>query len=72
VIVEAVACVHNRIEVVDFLLAQGADINAIVPGLDMKATVLHRVAREYSTILRDPSRQLGCVRRTLKARSDLT
>ena len=28
----------------DFLLAQGADINAIVPGLDMKATVLHRVA----------------------------
>ena len=38
------ACVHNRIEVVDFLLAQGADINAIVPGLDMKATVLHRVA----------------------------
>ena len=38
------ACVHNQIEVVDFLLAQGADINAIVPGLDMKATVLHRVA----------------------------
>lgn len=28
----------------DFLLAQGADINAIVPGLDMKATVSHRVA----------------------------
>ena len=38
------ACVHNRLEVVDFLLAQGADINAIVPGLDIKATVLHRVA----------------------------
>jgi uncharacterized protein len=38
------ACVHNRLEVADFLLAQGADINAIVPGLDMKATVLHRVA----------------------------
>ena len=38
------ACVHNRLEVVDFVLAQGADINAIVPGLDMKATVLHRVA----------------------------
>jgi ankyrin repeat protein len=38
------ACVHNRLEVVDFLLAQGAEINAIVPGLDMKATVLHRVA----------------------------
>jgi hypothetical protein len=30
--------------VADFLLAQGVDINAIVPGLDMKATVLHRVA----------------------------
>jgi hypothetical protein len=38
------ACVHNRLDVADFLLAQGADINAIVPGLDMKATVLHRVA----------------------------
>jgi hypothetical protein len=34
------ACVHNRLEVVNFLLAQGADINAIVPCLDMKATVL--------------------------------
>jgi hypothetical protein len=38
------ACVHNRLEVADFLLTQGADINAIVPGLDMKATVLHCVA----------------------------
>lgn len=38
------ACVHNRLDVADFLHAQGADINAIVPGLDMKATVLHRVA----------------------------
>jgi len=38
------ACVHKRLEVADFLLAQGADINAIVPGLDTKATVLHRVA----------------------------
>jgi ankyrin repeat protein len=38
------ACVQNRLEVADFLLTQGADINAIVPGLDMKATVLHRVA----------------------------
>ena len=38
------ACVHNRLEVADLLLAQGADINAIVPGLDMKATVLHCVA----------------------------
>ena len=38
------ACLHNRLEVADFLLTQGADINAIVPGLDMKATVLHRVA----------------------------
>jgi ankyrin repeat protein len=38
------ACVHNRLETANFLLTQGADINAIVPGLDMKATVLHRVA----------------------------
>jgi ankyrin repeat protein len=36
--------VHNRLEVADFLLAQGADINAIIPGLDSRATVLHRVA----------------------------
>lgn len=38
------ACIHNRLGVADFLLAHGADINAIVPGLDMRATVLHRVA----------------------------
>ncbi|MBV8411781.1 MAG: ankyrin repeat domain-containing protein [Alphaproteobacteria bacterium] len=38
------ACTHHRLEVADYLLAQGADINAIVPGLDMKATVLHRAA----------------------------
>jgi ankyrin repeat protein len=38
------ACVHHRLQVADFLLAQGADINGIVPGLDMRATVLHRVA----------------------------
>lgn len=38
------ACVHNRLEVADFLLTRGAGSNAIVPGLDMKATVLHRVA----------------------------
>ena len=31
----------------DFLLTQGADINAIVPGLDSKATVLHRVATAH-------------------------
>jgi ankyrin repeat protein len=38
------ACTHNRLDVAEFLLSQGADINAIVPGLDFKATVLHRVA----------------------------
>ena len=38
------ACIHNRLGVADFLLAHGADINAIVPGLDMRANVLHRVA----------------------------
>jgi hypothetical protein len=46
------ACVHNRLEVADFLLAQGADINAIVPGLDMKATVLHRVATAHGRFTR--------------------
>ena len=38
------ACVHNKLDVAAFLLSQGADINAIVPGLDVRATVLHRVA----------------------------
>jgi Ankyrin repeat len=30
--------------VADLLLVLGAEINAIVPGLDVKATVLHRIA----------------------------
>jgi ankyrin repeat protein len=38
------ACFHSRFESADFLLSQGADINAIVPGLDFGATVLHRIA----------------------------
>jgi ankyrin repeat protein len=38
------ACVHKKPDVADFLLSQGADINAIVPGLDVRATVLHRIA----------------------------
>ena len=46
------ACLHHRFEVADFLLTQGADINAIVPGLDMKATVLHRVATAHGRFTR--------------------
>jgi len=46
------ACVHNRLEVADFLLARGADINAIVPGLDARATVLHRVASAHGRFTR--------------------
>jgi ankyrin repeat protein len=38
------ACVNGQLEVADFLLSQGAEINLIVPGLDVKATVLHRIA----------------------------
>jgi ankyrin repeat protein len=38
------ACVNGKLDVADFLLSQGAEINAIVPGLDVKATVLHRIA----------------------------
>ncbi|HWB95710.1 MAG TPA: ankyrin repeat domain-containing protein [Bryobacteraceae bacterium] len=38
------ACVQERLEAADFLLAQGAEINGIVPGLDMRGTILHRVA----------------------------
>ena len=38
------ACTQGHLEVADFLLTQGAEINAIVPGLDFRATVLHRVA----------------------------
>ena len=38
------ACVNGKLEVADFLLSQGTEINAIVPGLDVNATVLHRIA----------------------------
>jgi ankyrin repeat protein len=49
------ACVHNQLAVADFLLAQGADINVIVPGLDMKATILHRVATANGRFTRSES-----------------
>lgn len=38
------ACVQNRLAVADFLLVQGAEINAMVPGMDGRFTVLHQVA----------------------------
>jgi len=38
------ACIHGKLDVAGFLLSQGADVNAIVPGLDSRATVLHQVA----------------------------
>jgi ankyrin repeat protein len=38
------SCVNGKLDAADFLLAHGVDINAIVPGLDVKATVLHRIA----------------------------
>jgi ankyrin repeat protein len=38
------ACRHHRLEAVKFLLSQGADINAMVPGLDARATILHWMA----------------------------
>ncbi|QOY87441.1 ankyrin repeat domain-containing protein [Paludibaculum fermentans] len=38
------ACVNNRLEAAEYLLGQGAEINAIVPGLDSRVTVLHRMA----------------------------
>jgi len=38
------ACRNNRIEAAEFLLSQGADINAVVPGLDAGATILHWIA----------------------------
>jgi ankyrin repeat protein len=38
------ACVHGRLDVAEYLLAQGAAIDATVPGLDYKGTVLHRIA----------------------------
>jgi hypothetical protein len=37
------ACLHNRFEVAEFLLENGAEVNAIVRGIDTKATVLHRL-----------------------------
>ncbi|HEX5045663.1 MAG TPA: hypothetical protein VFX89_00985 [Gammaproteobacteria bacterium] len=38
------ACVHGRLDAAEYLLAQGAAINAVVPGLDYWGTVLHRLA----------------------------
>jgi ankyrin repeat protein len=38
------ACMHNRMEVAKFLLARGADINAIPPGFDYSGTALHYAA----------------------------
>jgi ankyrin repeat protein len=38
------ACVHGRLDVAELLLAQGAAIDATVPGLDYRGTVLHRMA----------------------------
>jgi ankyrin repeat protein len=43
------ACRHNRLEAARFLLSQGADINAIVPGLDARATILHWMASSSHT-----------------------
>jgi len=37
------ACNNDRLEVADLLISRGADINAIVPGLDFQGTVLHRI-----------------------------
>ena len=39
------ACTHGRLEVAEFLLAHGAEIDAVVPGLDYRGTVLHRVVQ---------------------------
>ncbi|HET7132333.1 MAG TPA: ankyrin repeat domain-containing protein, partial [Gammaproteobacteria bacterium] len=39
------ACTHGRLDVAEFLLAQGAEIDAVVPGLDYRGTVLHRVVQ---------------------------
>jgi ankyrin repeat protein len=38
------ACLHHRLEVAAFLVSQGANVNAIVPGLDINATILHLIA----------------------------
>ncbi|HEU4619460.1 MAG TPA: ankyrin repeat domain-containing protein [Gammaproteobacteria bacterium] len=39
------ACSHGRLDVAEYLLEQGAEIDTIVPGLvDFRGTVLHRVA----------------------------
>jgi ankyrin repeat protein len=37
------ACIHHRLDVADFLLARGAKINALVPGLDSGATIMHQI-----------------------------
>jgi hypothetical protein len=37
------ACIHGWLEIAEFLLDQGAEINLIVPGLDSRAAVLHHL-----------------------------
>ena len=38
------ACVHGRLEVAEYLIEQGADPSAIVTGLDVNCTAMHRLA----------------------------
>jgi ankyrin repeat protein len=37
------ACLNNRLEAADLLLRRGADINALVPGIPVKLTILHKL-----------------------------
>jgi ankyrin repeat protein len=37
------ACLHGRFDAADWLLQRGADVNAVVRGTDVDATVLHRL-----------------------------
>ena len=54
------ACMHGRLDVAHFLLSQGAAINAIVPGLDSRATILH-LAVSMNGGLRDMPWSIGPV-----------
>jgi hypothetical protein len=38
------ACTHGRLEIAEFLISQGAEVEVIVPGLDSRMTILHGLA----------------------------
>ena len=71
------ACLHDRLETADYLIRQGADVNALVPDLgEREFTVLHRLANTgnfgATAVPRDvESQRLGAVNFLLEHGADV-